>query len=191
MNNPVYAISDFLFIEQLPETADIILVPGGSSPELMLRAIELWQEGWAPVILPSGGPNPRIGDFATEWAWFASMAGDAGVPESAILREDRAANTFENARFSRQRILEQGMEVGKAILVTKAFHARRALMTYQAEFSSEIEYIVCPITDRRKITRDNWAKDQEKIDKVMNELEKIGSYFPAHLSRMQATGEWG
>jgi glutathione S-transferase len=70
------------------------------------------------------------------------------------------------------------------LLVCKAFHARRALLTYQTWFMNDIEYVICPIVDDRGISKNNWYLDQTKIDKVMSEVEKIGKYFATHLSKI-------
>jgi uncharacterized SAM-binding protein YcdF (DUF218 family) len=179
---PIKAITDFIFIDQVPEKSDIILIPGGSLSAFIERACELYNEGFAPYLLPSGGINKRLKKYNTEWEWFYEIARSNGVPDSAILKEDRANNTFENAKFSAEIIKSKELQIQKAILVTKAFHSRRALLTYQTELPSNIKYIVCPVIDSRKISRNNWFQDQEKIDKVFDEIVKIGKYFPMHVS---------
>jgi uncharacterized SAM-binding protein YcdF (DUF218 family) len=151
----------------------------------MERACDLYLDNYAPLILPSGGPNSRLEKYPTEWDWFFEYAKSRGVPEKAILKENKAQNTFENARFSKAIINERKLAIRSAILVTKAFHSRRALLTYQTEFSNDIEYTICPIIDRRKISKDNWMHDQEKIDKVFNEIEKIGKYFGSHVQTLE------
>jgi uncharacterized SAM-binding protein YcdF (DUF218 family) len=185
--NPITAISEFVFVEHQLAPSDVILVPGGSSVELIEKACSLFHQGFAPYILPSGGPNPRIDGFDTEWDWFYSIAIKNDIPASAILKENRARSTFENARFSAAVVHEKSLRIESAILVTKAFHTRRALLTYQTEFSTEIEYRVCPIVDRRRISKDNWFQDQQKIDKVFNEIEKIGKYFAKHVQTWRST----
>ena len=74
MGKSYEAITEFVFIEDKPEKADIILVPGGSSPELMEKACELFIAGYAPLILPSGGPNKKVTDYETEWDYFFDIA---------------------------------------------------------------------------------------------------------------------
>lgn len=57
-------ITNFIFIENEPELADIILIPGCSRPELMEVASDLWHKGYAPLILPSGKYSFKAGAFA-------------------------------------------------------------------------------------------------------------------------------
>ena len=190
MNRPFDCITDFIFIENQPEQADIVLVPGGLRPQLMDKAVELYKKGFAPYILPSGGIGPKlakeikagISNWKSEWEFLQNIALAEGVPKKAILKEDKALHTFDNAMLSKKVVEENNIEVKKAILICKAHHARRALLTYQTAFSSEVEFIVCPIVDDRDVRKDNWFLDEAKIDMVMSEVEKIGQYFAKHIS---------
>ena len=75
MTYPFDCISEFLFVEHEIKSSDLILVPGGSAPEQMQRAVELYQAGIAPRILPSGGSSPYLKDWSSEWAFYRSLAG--------------------------------------------------------------------------------------------------------------------
>ena len=103
------------------------------------------------------------------------------LPERAILREDQATNTFENARYSWKTLQQQRINPRKAILVCKSYFARRALLTYQVEFPGDVEFYVSPVTDKTGTTKDNWYLDEQKINYVMNELTKVGQYFKHHI----------
>ena len=47
-------ITDFIFIENEPEPADVIFIPGGPCGEIALHAAELFHQGYAPLLIPSG-----------------------------------------------------------------------------------------------------------------------------------------
>lgn len=181
---PFDCISNFIFVEEELKPADIILVPGGSCSELMERAAELYKIGLAPYILPSGHFNPRVGEYSSEWEFLKTVGVKLGVPEDRILKEDKAAHTFDNARLSLKVIEEKGLIIKRAILVCKAYHSRRALLTYQTCFPKEIEFCVVPIHDKRNINRDNWFLDEDKIKKVMGEVTKIGQYFENEILKL-------
>ena len=68
-------------------------------------------------------------------------------------------------------------------MVCKSYHARRALLTFQVEFPSGIEFFVSPVTDKTGITRENWYLDEQRINHVMNELTKVGQYFKHHIPK--------
>ena len=176
---PFDCITEFMFFDTGIEPADVILIPGGSHPQLMERAADLFNQGLAPCILPSGGATPNAP--STEWKFLRDVGIGLGLPENVILREDRAKNTFENARFSWEVLQQQSITPKNVILVCKSYHARRALLTYQIEFPREVEFHVSPVTDKTGTTRENWYKDETKINYVMNELTKVGQYFKHHI----------
>lgn len=81
-------ISDFIFVEDKPERADIIFVPGNGFPQMSIEAARLWKEGMAPWILPSGKYSIGKGAFTgvqamkekyqgpyqTEWEFMKDVA---------------------------------------------------------------------------------------------------------------------
>lgn len=175
MSFPFDCISDFMFFETELSQADVILIPGASQPQLMERAAMLYHQGIAPIILPSGGSTPYV--ETTEYEFLLNIGKLLGVPPEAILKEDKATNTFENARFSMEVLQQQGIHPKKIVLVCKNYHARRALLTYQFHFPRETVFYVSPIIDNTGISKDNWFLDEDKITRVMDELEKVGKYF--------------
>ncbi|MDO4338155.1 MAG: YdcF family protein [Eubacteriales bacterium] len=180
---------NFIFVENEPEPADIIFVPGNGYPQMAERAAVLYKEGYAPYILPSGRysiTNGKFagvlakgekynGDYDTEWEFLADVLIKNGVPKQAVLKEDRATYTYENAIFSRQVTDRMGLQVRKAILCCKSYHARRALMYYQRLFP-EAEILVCPsCTD--SISKNNWKDTEKGIDEVTGEITRIIKQF--------------
>ena len=57
------ALTDFIFTEQKPEKADAIFVPGGLYGEIAQHAAELYQQGFASLIVPSGKYSIVEGKF--------------------------------------------------------------------------------------------------------------------------------
>lgn len=173
-------ITDFIFVEHAPEKADIIFIPGGDQGALAVTAARLYREGYAPYLLPSGRYSKPVGackipGYETEWEYFRDILKSEGVPEEAILKEDQATFTYENAIYSRQVTDRLGLSVKKAILCPQACHARRALLYYEIMYP-ETEFLVCP-TVTRGISRENWFLEKEKIEMVLGELERCGSQF--------------
>ena len=187
-------ITDFIFIEDRPRRSDLIFVPGGNYPDVAEHAAKLYHEGYAPYVMPSGRYSilngsfepPRAGEevpgldaqggrYETECDYLCDILRRCGVPERAILREDQATYTYENAIFSRKRTEELGLRADRAILCCQAFHARRCLMYYQEQFP-DTEFYVCPVITRG-ISRENWHRTREGIDTVLGELERCGGQF--------------
>ncbi len=176
---PFDCITEFIFVETSIAPSDDILIPGASQPQLMEKAALLYQQGLAPYILPSGGVNPNL--ESTEWEFLRNVGITNGVPEGAILKEDKARNTFENASFSLAVLHRNVIHPKKVIMVCKAYHSRRALLPYQTAFPKATEFFVSPIIDRSEITKENWFLTEDKIKRIMTEVEKIGKYFGPHI----------
>ena len=191
-------ITEFIFVENQPQKADVIFLPGGAYPEAALHAAHLYQAHYASIVLPSGKYSIMKGHFElspqeaektpyaaegcqTEWEYLSRILQQNGVPRRAILREDRATYTYENAIYSRAALDAAGITVKKAILCCQAFHARRALMYYQEQFP-ETEILVCPIVTRG-ISGTTWMKTKAGIDIVLGEVERCGGQFHEILRR--------
>ncbi|MBU3113901.1 YdcF family protein [Clostridium lacusfryxellense] len=185
MSYPFDSISDLVFVKTEVQCADIILVPGSSDPNLMEMAAELYNQGLAPFILPSGSYNPRIPEFSSEWEFLKSIGVKLGVPEDKILKEYQARNTFENAEFSWGVIKENNLTVRRALLVCKAYHSRRSLLTYQSVFPKGIEFFVVSIPGSIDLIKSNWFLDNYKTEIVMGEVVKIGTYFNSLINNLR------
>lgn len=180
---------DFIFVENEPEKADIIFVPGNGFPQMAERAAELYNAGYAPYVLPSGrysvvtGKFSGVlskaecydGDYETEWEFLNDVLVRNGVPEEAVLKEDQATYTYANALRSKEVTDKAGIQVKKAILCCKSHHSRRCLMYYQTVFP-ETEFLVCPAFPDG-ITRDNWNQSEEGVEAVTGEMTRIIRQF--------------
>ena len=180
---------EFIFAENQPEKADIIFVPGNGFPEMAEKAACLYKEGFAPYILPSGRYSITMGrfvgvqskkdvyneDYETECEFLKSVLMKNGVPKSAILLEDQATFTYENAIFSKQVTDLHKIKVNKAILCCKTYHARRSLMYYQLLYP-DAEILVCPACPDG-ITRENWRDTEAGVEAVTGEIDRIIKQF--------------
>ena len=181
MVNPFDSITEFIFVETAVYLADVILVPGANHPPLMEKAADLYKQGLAPYVLPSGGYKPHVG--MTEWEYLRNLAMENGIPEEAILKEEKAQHTLENARFSLEVLHSNNIVPRKVIVVCKAVHARCSLLCYQAVFPKDCEFLISPCVDRYGITKENWFSTEIGVNRVMEEVKKIGTYFGEIIPR--------
>jgi hypothetical protein len=66
MSNRIIAdITDFIFVADEPRKADAIFIPSGSDPAPSELAAKLYADGFAPLIIPSGGVSVKTGKFNT------------------------------------------------------------------------------------------------------------------------------
>src|SRR6478735_4743493 len=75
--------------------SDCILALGSHDLRVADRTAELYLEGWAPLVIMSGGLGNFTQDMWTESEadQFASIAIQKGVPAEAILVENKSSNT--------------------------------------------------------------------------------------------------
>lgn len=196
MNHRIISdISNFIFVADKPEKVDAIFLPGGSHPEQPEYAAGLYHQGYAKWLIPSGGvsvkrdkwPGVRSkadlysGDYQSDCEFFTDVFLKNGVPASAIIGEDQSRHTRDNAFFSRKVVDKADIEIKTALIVCKAFHARRCLMLYQMAFP-EVDIKVCPV-HCYNITKDNWFKSEAGIDRVLGELARCGNQFVGDIKQ--------
>lgn len=193
MRDIVKEIGDFIFIEDEPQRCDVIVTVGGSFPQIAEKAAELYKGGFGDYVLAGGGVSVKTGvfagvkdkkdiycgDYRTECDFYADVLKKNGVPETAIVREDKSGHTRANAEYAAAVLKDRGIPAEKIILVCKRFHARRCLMFFQSYFP-ETEILVVPAdieTGDWNITRDNWHAFPCGIKRVMGELARCGEQF--------------
>ena len=188
--------TDFIFLEDQPQKADIIFVPGNGFPQMAERAAVLWKEGYAPWVLPSGRYSILTGKFAgvqaekqkyfddyeTEWDFLYNVLIQNGVDRQAVLKENQATYTYQNAIYSRKVTDAAGIEIKKAIICCKAQHARRCKMYYQLLYP-ETYFMICP--SDVGINRTNWFLSEEGIEEVLGEVERCGKQFHKIVRELQ------
>lgn len=127
------------------------------------NALWLYRAGKVRRIIISGGlaslrAQPGVVPEAKQLATLLKLS---GVPAHDILVEPRSQNTRENARYTKE-LLQQHSEIKSLVLVTSAFHERRALacfakvglhpVPFPADFRSHDfiltpSYLLVPSTD--------------------------------------------
>lgn len=100
---------------------------GRPSPQLQARldhVITLWNAGTAPLVVTTGGNQP--GDRFTEAEASRRYLVEAGVPESAIILEDRGSSTLDSLQRVHDILAVQ--EITEVLIVTDPYHAARSRM---------------------------------------------------------------
>lgn len=188
-NRIISNISDFIFVSDTPCKVDAIFLPGGSHPEQPEYAAELYKQGIAPMLIVSGGVSVKKqkfdgvkskadvynGDYKTDCEFLTDALNKNGVPLKQIYGEDKSRHTRDNAFFSKKVADKNGLDIKTAIIVCKAFHACRSLMLYSLAFP-DTKFYVCPVVCMG-ITKENWYKTEQGIDRVLGELARCGNQF--------------
>jgi uncharacterized SAM-binding protein YcdF (DUF218 family) len=157
-NRIITDISDYIFVSDEPQKVDAIFLPGGSHPEQPEYAAELYLKGMAEWLVTSGGVSVK----ADKWH---------GVRSKADIYD---GDYHSDCEFFTDVLVKNGVPI-TAIIVCKAFHARRCLMLYQMAFPN-VDIKVCPV-HCYNITKENWYKTEKGTDRVLGELARCGNQF--------------
>ena len=113
--------------------ADAILVLCSHDERVAERAAQLFHEGWAPLVIFSGGQGAITRSLwdEPEAERFARIAAGLGVPRESILIEAHSTNTGENIEFTKRLLAERGLDLQKFIVVQKPYMERRAFATFR------------------------------------------------------------
>jgi uncharacterized SAM-binding protein YcdF (DUF218 family) len=159
------------------EKADCILVLGSHDLRVAERAAQLYLEGWAPMIIFSGG----LGNFTkemwteTEADQFAAIAISMGVPKEAILIENKSTNTGENIVFTQQLLSQKNLNPQSFIVVQKPYMERRSYATFKQHWPAKKLIVTSP-----QISFEAYPTEQIPLERVINimvgDLQRIKFY---------------
>ncbi len=126
-------IWNYLCLNDEVKEADCMLVLGSHDVSVAERAADIYLEGLTPLIVFSGGFGYLTQDLwrVSEAETFAEIAIKRGVPESAILIENKSTNTGENVVFSMQLLKAHNIKPSSFILVHKPYMERRTYATFR------------------------------------------------------------
>lgn len=167
---------EYLNVNEVPKTADVIFILGGSSLAPVYRAAELYDQGYAPKIafISQGGK------FGGEAVWGMSEVDkyrqtllELGVPQDAIVYqgnpEKQTRNTLAEAKAAIPFIRERGIDPKRIILVSRPVHQRRAYSTFEQQ-NPGIEYVNCPGEEPLSLG------DPEDEKRIAQEAERLLDY---------------
>jgi uncharacterized SAM-binding protein YcdF (DUF218 family) len=150
----------------------IIAVSGGDTPARTHEAVQLYKDGWAPKLIFSGAAKDKTGPSNAETMRRDARA--AGVPDRDIITEEYSENTKENAEkvqdiFSRD-------DISSVILVTSAYHQRRAALEFTARLGGSVSVRSHPVASDNQWSSWWWVTPTGWF-LAIGELIRIGMFF--------------
>jgi uncharacterized SAM-binding protein YcdF (DUF218 family) len=168
---------DYHHMQHTLEKSDTILVLGSHDLRVADRAAELYFEGWAPMIIFSGG----LGNFTkemwteTEADQFAAIAVKSGVPRESILVENKSTNTGENILFTQKLLAEKNLDLYSFIVVQKPYMERRSYATFKKHWPDKKLIVTSP-----RISFEDYPTEEIPLERVINimvgDLQRIMIY---------------
>ena len=130
-------------MQNMRDTCDIGIVLGGfsafdvypsadrlnfnASVNRLTDAVALYKKGLVKKLLITGGDGRLVGKSVNEADATLTYLMNLGIAQNDILIENNAKNTRENAVFSKVLLEKNGLANAKCLLITSAFHTRRAM----------------------------------------------------------------
>ena len=157
--------------------SDVILALGSHDLRVAERAAQLYLEGWAPLLVCSGGLGNLTSEIWTESEadQFAAIAIKMGVPENAVLVENKSTNTGENILFTEKLLEEKGFNPASFIVVQKPYMERRSYATFKKHWPGKNVVITSP-----QISFDDYPNENIPADRVIEimvgDLQRIKEY---------------
>ena len=137
---------DYHHVNQNLQKSDCILVLGSHDLRVAERGAELYLQGWAPLLIMSGGLGRLTQEMWSEPEAdkFAKIALEMGVPEEAILIENKSTNTGENILFTQQLLQKENLAPKRFIVVQKPYMERRSFATFKKHWPEKELIVTSP-----------------------------------------------
>ena len=178
---PLQVIWDYLCLNVKPQKADVIVGFGNFNEDIPRRAAELYLQGYAPRILFTGGLGRNTVGLLpeSEADRFARVAIGCGVPDEAIIREDKSTNTAENIIFTRKLLEDLNIPHDHILGVHQPFMERRitaAMGVYWPEQSFSVTSPQVTIPQYLEAARRQGITENASISVIVGDFQRMKLY---------------
>lgn len=171
---------DYALLHHSLKKADMIFVLGSHDLRTAEWAAKLYQDGWAPLVVFSGGFGQRsmpAGNWKEPEAYvLAAVAITQGVPKDKIICEDRATNTGENVLFTKALLEEKGIPVRTIIAVQKPYMERRTYATIRQRWPEVDVVISAPPLGFEEYVAGAKLDQEIVMNKVVGDFQRLKVY---------------
>jgi uncharacterized SAM-binding protein YcdF (DUF218 family) len=174
-------IANYLIINDRLQPADAIFLLNSEYDTRPFRASELYKQGLAPVIVIARAQNTSVVDLGlipNDTEISVGVMEKLGVPPEKIIIlpfPGGVNSTFDEAAALKQYL--EATQLQRIILVTSAFHTRRARWIFKKTLAGlpvTIEMAPVPYVG---FDQNNWWKDETGLITLNNEYIKLVYYF--------------
>jgi uncharacterized SAM-binding protein YcdF (DUF218 family) len=165
------------------QKVDAIFVLSGTRLERPLEAVDLYQSGYAPLIVLSPG-RPEAGEAilrqrGIRYLSEADIARNAmvqlGVPSSAVVATNGYVdNTAQEANLLREMVKAHGWR--RVIIVTSKYHTRRSSFAFRRGLDGTGTEVVIRASRYDPSDPANWWRNRADFRLVTSEWQKLVAY---------------
>jgi uncharacterized SAM-binding protein YcdF (DUF218 family) len=161
--------------------SDAILVLCSHDTSVAERGAQLALDGWAPLLIFSGGLGGITKHLWTEPEadQFAAIARRMGVADERILIENRSTNTGENITFTQALLAARGLDPQTFIVVQKPYMERRSFATFRKRWPDKTVLVTSPQVsfDDYLANYSNASLSPEDVISIMvGDLQRVREY---------------
>ncbi len=174
-------VAEGLIVNDPPAPADIIFLLNGDFNTRPFRAAELYKQGYAPQIVIARSedtPAVELGLIPNDTDVSLGVLKKLGVPADKIVVlpiPGGVTSTFDEAAVLHKYV--ESNHIGKVMLVTSAFHSRRAKWIFTRELADlpvSLEMVAVP---HSTFDQTNWWRSENGLITLDNEYIKLFYYF--------------
>ena len=174
----------FLVYEQEPQKADVIIVLNGRDTERSLAAVDLYNKGYADLIVMSRGAKQpgsdefwkRVGSNFNGTIFFQRAVAAMGVPEKSFrFIGNGVASTYDEALATREFLKKIGYK--SILLVTSKWHSKRAYLTFRSALKNDAIKIVIQPSKYDSFDPEMWWKNKDDAELVSYEYMRLIYYI--------------
>lgn len=182
------SVGKYLVTEYPLEKADAIVALSGSVPDRILEAVDIYKQGYAPIIVLTREEKPpgydellSLGIKMPEGYDINQMiAMKLGVPAASII----ILNERANSTYSEEQVLYDFLKrrnLKSVILVTSKYHTTRATKLFNLITDGQIKLITRP-SKYDTFDPKNWWRVRRNIKQVLFEYQKLVDYYFIRMS---------
>jgi uncharacterized SAM-binding protein YcdF (DUF218 family) len=188
-NSILISLGQHLITERPLEKTDAIAVLSGSVPDRILEAIDIYKQGYAPLIIltkeeKAAGYDELLSlgiKIPEGYDLNQMIALKLGVPATSIIIIDERVNST----YSEERVLYDFLkkrDLKSLILVTSKYHTTRATKLFKLVMDGEKIKLITRPSKYDTFDPKNWWKVRRDLKQVLFEYQKLADYYLIRVS---------
>lgn len=161
-----------------PVKADLIVALGGDAGARIVKARELYVNGFAPRVLLTGIENGVDETRHADLNWRVAFLVEGGVPRDAILYEAQSRNTWDEAVNTHRLLEANGWH--SVLVVSDPPHMRRLSWVWRKVFDGKGMTYRLIAASMPEWDAAHWWRQRTSAPFVLMELIKLGYYHVAY-----------
>jgi uncharacterized SAM-binding protein YcdF (DUF218 family) len=150
-----------------PENDRVTLRESG---DRLFQGVRLLQAEYVDHLVLSGGSGYVLYPDLKESLYVGAFLDEIGIPKRKVWLESESRNTHENAAFTASLLADNGVADEPIVLITSAYHMRRAKACFEKQGMQVIAFPAEPMSGERMFTPDHLFLPSAEAFGIWNRL---------------------